>query len=196
MSLTRKMLKELGLTEEQITAVIEGHSESINALTEERNNYKAEAEKVPALERQLEEAKETAADEGYKQKYEDLKKEYREYKDTQKKAATAAQKKDAYKALLSEVGVSEKRIDKILKVTDLGSVELDEDGKIKDSDKHKKTISEEWADFIVKEGKEGADTSTPPGNAGKYKTKDEIMSIKDTGERQQAIAENHELFGF
>lgn len=190
------MLKELGLTEEQITAIVEGHSETVNALTEERNNYKAEAAKVPALERQLEEAKETAADEGYKQKYEDLKKEYREYKDTQKKAATAAQKKDAYKALLTEAGISEKRLDKILKITDLNSVELDEDGKIKDIDKHKKNITDEWSDFIVTEGKEGADTSTPPGNTGKYKTKDEIMSIKDTGERQQAIAENHELFGF
>ena len=195
MSLTRKMLKELGLTEEQITAVIEGHSETVNALTEERNNYKAEADKVKGLEAQLEAAKENAED-GYKQKYEDLKKEYREYKDTQKKAATAAQKKDAYKALLTEAGVSEKRIDKILKITDLSGIELDEDGKIKDSEKHKKDISDEWADFIVTEGKEGADTSTPPGNTGKYKTKDEIMSIKDAGERQQAIAENHKLFGF
>lgn len=189
------MLKELGLTEEQITAVIEGHSETVNALTEERNTYKAEADKVKGLEAQLEAAKENAED-GYKQKYEDLKKEYREYKDTQKKAATAAQKRDAYKALLTEAGVSEKRLDKILKITDLSGIELDEDGKIKDSDKHKKDITEEWADFIVTEGKEGAETSTPPGNAGKYKTKDEIMSIKDAGERQQAIAENHELFGF
>lgn len=196
MSLSRKTLKELGLTEEQITAIIEGHSETVNALTEERNNYKAEAAKVPGLEKQLAEAKETAADEGYKQKYEDIKKEYREYKESQKKAATAAQKKEAYKALLTEAGVSEKRIDKILKVTDLTGVELDEDGKIKDVDKHKQSITDEWSDFIVKEGKEGADTSTPPGNTGKYKTKDEIMSIKDTSERQQAIAENHELFGF
>ena len=195
MALTRKMLKELGLTEEQITAVIEGHSETVNALTEERNTYKAEADKVKGLEAQLEAAKENAED-GYKQKYEDIKKEYREFKDAQKKAATAAQKKDAYKALLTEAGVSEKRIDKILKITDLSGIELDEDGKIKDSDKHKKDITEEWADFIVTEGREGAETSNPPGNTGKYKTKDEIMSIKDAGERQQAIAENHELFGF
>lgn len=195
MALTRKTLKELGLTEEQITAVVEGHSETVNALTEERNNYKAEADKVKGLEAQLEAAKESAGD-GYKQKYEDLKKEYREYKDTQKKAATTAQKKDAYKALLTAAGISEKRLDKILKITDLNSIELDEDGKIKDSDKHKANIAEEWADFIVKEGREGAETSTPPANSGKYKTKDEIMSIKDTGERQQAIAENHELFGF
>ena len=29
-----------------------------------------------------------------------------------------------------------------------------------------------------------------------YKSKDEIMAIKDTKERQNAIAENHEMFGF
>ena len=28
------------------------------------------------------------------------------------------------------------------------------------------------------------------------KTKEEIFAIKDTDERQKAIAENHELFGF
>ena len=43
---------------------------------------------------------------------------------------------------------------------------------------------------IVKDGKEGAGTSTPPGNdGGVVKTKEEIMKIKDTQERQKAWGE-------
>jgi len=39
--------------------------------------------------------------------------------------------------------------------------------------------------------------SNPPGNNGKSNsmTKEKIMSIKNTAERQKAISENPELFG-
>ena len=60
-----------------------------------------------------------------------------------------------------------------------------------------KSIKEEWSDFIVSEGKGGALTATPPAGNGKtYKSKEEIYAIKGTAERQKAISENHELFGF
>lgn len=195
MALTRKALKELGLTEEQITSVIEGHSETVNALKEEIQTLKDENAKIPGLQRQIDEAKENAND-GYKQKYDDLKKEYKEYKAGIQQQAAEAKKKDAYKNLLSEVGVSEKRLASVMKVADLAGVELDENGKIKNADTLKNSIKEEWADFIETKSSEGAKTPTPPGNGGGQMTKDEILAIKDAGERQAAIAENHTLFGF
>lgn len=195
MALTRKALKELGLTEEQITSVIEGHSETVNALKEEIQTLKDETAKIPGLQRQIDEAKENAND-GYKQKYDDLKKEYKEYKTGIQQQAAEAKKKDAYMNLLTEVGVSEKRRASVMRVADLAGVELDENGKIKNADTLKNSIKEEWADFIETEGSEGARTSTPPGSDGGKMTKDEILAIKDAGERQAAIAENHTLFGF
>lgn len=48
-----------------------------------------------------------------------------------------------------------------MKVTDLSSVEL-EDGKIKNADDLKKSIKEEWADFVVTTKQKGADTKDPP----------------------------------
>ena len=42
----------------------------------------------------------------------------------------------------------------------------------------------------------GADVAKPPQTGKATKTKDEIMAIEDDNERQAAIAENHELFGF
>ena len=81
-------------------------------------------------------------------------------------------------------------------MTDLDKIELDTEGKIKDNDHHKQAIKEEWADFIPKESEKGADTAKPPANTGGAgKTKEEIMAIKDRGERQKAIAENPKLFG-
>jgi hypothetical protein len=57
-------------------------------------------------------------------------------------------------------------------------------------------IKDEWADFITTQGTVGASTSTPPtNNGGTTMTRDEILAIKDTSARQQAIAEHHELFG-
>ena len=67
----------------------------------------------------------------------------------------------------------------------------------KDVEKIKKDASEEWADFITTTTQKGADTTTPPANTGGGKmTKEEIFKIKDASERQKAIADNHELFGF
>lgn len=193
MALTRKSLKELGLTEEQITEVIEGHSETVNALKEEVAKYREEADKVPGLQKQVEDSKKV---DSYKEKYDKLQKEYTDYKAEQAKAKTAAQKRDAYRALLEEAGVSEKRIAAVLKVSDIDAIELDADGKVKDSKTVVNSIKTEWADFIQSGGKEGAKTPTPPQGSGKTMTKEDIMAIKNSSERQRAIAENHELFGF
>jgi preprotein translocase subunit SecD len=195
MSLTRKSLKEIGLTEEQITEVIEGHSETVNALKEDLAKYKAEADKVPDLQRQVEASKEKNAD-TYKDKYDKLKQEFTDYKAQQTKEKTTAQKREAYRKLLEEAGVSEKRIAAVLKVSDIESIELDADGKVKDQKGVVDSIKTEWADFIQSGGKAGAKTPMPPQSSGKAMTKEEIMGIKNSADRQRAIAENHELFGF
>lgn len=118
------------------------------------------------------------------------------FKDAQSKAQTRTAKETAYKDLLTAAGVSEKRIAGILKLTDFEGVELDKDGKVKDADKHTEHIKSEWADFITQQQQQGANVQNPPAGKGGKMSKADILSIKDTAERQQAIAENHELFGF
>ena len=79
---------------------------------------------------------------------------------------------------------------------DLDSIELDENGAIKDVDGLKKSAKDEWSDFIVSEGQKGAQTPTPPSNIGGNKmTKEQIMNIKDAETRQQAMLDNREAFG-
>ena len=198
MSLTHKALAAMGIEPEKIEQILEMHRETLDSIKadkdkaiEELNSVKERAGKVEGLEKEITKLKETS------EKYESLKTEYEEYKTKITTKETKEAKSKAYRAMLKDIGVSDKRLDTVMKVADLGSIELDDTGAIKGVDELKKSASEEWADFIVSTGKQGAKTATPPANTGgAAKTKEEILNIKDTSERQAAIAENHDLFGF
>lgn len=131
------------------------------------------------------------------QEYKDLKKEFEDYKVEQAKKDTRTAKETAYRALLKEAGVSEKRIEAVLRVSDVDGVELDGKGGIKGADKLSEAIKTEWADFIPTTHTEGAQTATPPVNNGSKPTmtKEQIMDIKDIDERYKAMAEHSDLFG-
>lgn len=198
MALTRKMLKAMGIEEEKIDQIIDAHTETVDGLKAEAVRYKADAEALPDIQKQLEKARadlEAGKKDSWKVKYEAVKEEFDGYKEAQAQKETREAKEKAYRTLLKEAGVSEKRIESVLKVSDLGGVEL-EDGRIRDAHKLKDSIREEWADFIVTTATKGADTANPPANgAAGPMTKDQIMAIKDRGERRAAIAANMGLFG-
>lgn len=165
MSLTRKMLKAMSIEDEKIDQIIEAHTETTESLKAERDKYKESAEKVSDLQSQLDKANETIKASGadtYKVKYEAIKEEFDNFKKDIKNKETAKAKADAYEQLLKDAGVSEKRIPAILKVTDIASVELDADGKLKDADKLTESIKTEWSDFIQTKGVQGADIPNPP----------------------------------
>ena len=175
------------------------HSADLDSIKEERDALKKDAETLASVQKELSDLKAATADgkkNAFEVKYNAIKEEFENFKKDVDAKETKAKKEAAYKALLKEVGVSEKRIDAVLKVSDLDSVKLDSDGKIENASELKKSIKDEWSDFIATDGKRGADTPTPPAGGKVFKTKDEIMAIKDTAERQRAIADNHELFGF
>ena len=169
MALSRKFLSALGIEADKIDEIIEAHTDTVNALKDEREKYKADAEKLPAVQKELDTLKEAAQKNGenpYKAQYEALKKEYDEYKADVEAKEIKARKEKAYRGLLKDVGISEKRMDAIMRVSSISEIELDKDGKAKNEDDLKEKIKKEWADFIVKEGEKGAETQTPPDGAG------------------------------
>lgn len=199
MALTRKFLTALGIEADKIDEIITAHSETVDALKEQRDQYKADAEKVGTLTEECNKLKEQVKNdktEVYKAELDKVKEDFKQYKADVEGKEVKANKAKAYKELLKEVGVSEKRFDAILKLTDLSKIEFDDENKVKDADKVKDSIKSEWGDFISTTNTKGADTKNPPSNTGGgAKTKEEIMAIKDSAERQAAIIENHELFG-
>lgn len=187
MALTRKFLTALGIEDDKVDEIISAHTDTVNALKEARDNNKEAAEKLPKVEKELNDLKkqmEDGEENPFEAKYNALKKDFEDYKGKIKADEAKRAKTEAYKTLLLEKNVSEKRIPKIIKLTDLDELEL-EDGKFKNADALKDEIEKEWSEFIVKDGKEGANTSNPPkNNGGTAKTKEDIMKIKDTSERQ------------
>jgi len=162
----------------------------------DKTRYKAKLDEID----ELTTAKQTAEDsattaEKWKTKYEAIKDDFETFKKEQSKKEAHAAKEAAYRNLLKETGVSEKRISAVLRVSDVDSVELDEKGQIKGAKKLQDSIKEEWSDFIVTTETMGAETHTPPENSGGTTvTKEDIFKIKDTEQRQAAIAEHIELF--
>jgi hypothetical protein len=192
--MTRKALKAMGLTEEQIDSIIEMHTETVDGLREQVNTYKADAQKLPSVQKELDELKKGDGKD-YKSMYEAEKTAHDKTKSDHAAEKTAAQVKEAYRALLKEAGVADKYLNTALKATNLSEMKLDKDGKLENAEALTESAKTEWADFIQTTTTQGAKVVNPPKNiGGKYSSREEIMKIKDATERQAAIAANLELF--
>ena len=196
MSLTRKMLKAMGIEEEKIDQIIEAHSETVDSLKADRDSYKEDAEKLKDVQKELDDLK-AKGDDGWKEKHDRLKAEFDQYKNDVQEKETKAAKEAAYRAILKDANLSEKGIEKAIKYAEWDKIELGEDGKLKGANDHIKAAREEWAEYVTTTTTTGAKTSTPPtNNGGKTgKTKEEIMAIRDPAVRQAEIAKNPEAFG-
>lgn len=172
-SLSRRFLSALGIEQEKQDEILNTHQEVLAEIKDERDKYKEEAAKLPEVQKELDEAKasleKNAGSNDFEEKFNTLKAEYDKFKAdiTAEKEKTA--KENAYRALLKEAGISEKRYDTILKVTDLSKVALDKDGKIENAEAVGESIKTEWADFIETKSEEGASAATPP-SLGETKT--------------------------
>ena len=197
MALTRKMLKALGIEEDKIEQIIEAHTETVDALKDEREKYRTAAEKLPGVERELETLKTSGGD--WQQKYEKEHSDFEAYKADVSAKETGAAKEAAYRALLTQAGVDPKRIDTVVRAekAGFGDLTLDKDGKLEKADELATAIKTNWADFIQTTTTTGVPTATPPTSIGGVtaKTKEEIRAIKDTAARQAEMLKNPALFG-
>lgn len=173
MALTRKMLAAMEISEEKIGEIMNAHLATVNEIKDERDTLKADAAKLPAVEKELESAKEKL--ESYKSgdwenKYNTLKSEYDTFKTDTETKAIKASKEAAYKQLLQDAGVSDKRMATVIKAANINGVidglKLDKDGKVENSAEITESVKSEWADFIVTKHEEGVDTPKPPANDG------------------------------
>lgn len=166
MALTRAMLKGMGLTEEQVSAIIEEHINVTSALKEQVKEYKADAEKLPEVQKELDDMKKDTSASDWEKKYNDEHQAFEDYKTEISNKEMSEKIKSAYRKLLSECKVGDKHIDSILKVTDFSNMKLGKDGTLDGADKLKETISADWSGFISTKETKGADVDNPPGGSG------------------------------
>ena len=195
MALTRKYLKSIGLTEDQIEGIVEEHIATVNDLKETANKYKADADKLQAVQKELDNLK--AGDGDYKAKYEAEAKAFKEYKRQVEAEKTAARDDADVLALCKEAGIArESSLRLIAKDFDRSKIKRGEDGKITNHDDLVSSIKTDYADFVGTPGNHGTPPTTPPtGGGGSSKTKKEIIDMNDPVARQAEMMNNLSLFG-
>ena len=162
MALTRKMLKAFGIEDEKVDEIIEAHAESVDALKRQRDEYKAEAEKVPELQKQLEG---TGDQDELRAKLDAEHEAFEKYRAEVEAGKAEAEKRGLYRKLLEQVGVDPKRIDSVLRVSDLSGVSV-KDGALDGADALAEKAKADWSDFIAVETTKGAVVKNPPKDTG------------------------------
>lgn len=163
MALTRKYLRALGIEDDKIEEIITAHLETVNPLKDERDGYKEQADKADELQKQVETlTAEGSGSEELKRKYDDEHAAFEAYKAEVEKGKAVETKKAAYRKLLETSGIDPKRIDAVMRVSDVSAIDLDDNGSVVDADKLTEQIKADWSDFVVSTGTTGQRVDTPP----------------------------------
>ena len=174
MSITRKMLKGMGLTEDQQDTILEAHTETGNEIKAERDRLKADAEKLPGVQKELDGLK-AAGDGGYKEKYEKEHSAFEAFKSDITAKETKAAKEKAVRAYFESKNITGANLDLAMRGcgTEMAALEMDGE-KIKDTKSLDALLTGTYKGLISTTQTKGANPANPPANppAKNYTTAD------------------------
>ena len=195
MALTRKLLKGMGLTDEQVDTIIEAHTDTVDGLKADVSKYKTDAEKLSGVQKELDELK-AKGDDGWKEKHDKLKGEFDKYKGDIEAKETKAKVNNAVRSYLESKSITGDNLDLAMMACEsiIASAELDGE-KLKDTTALDTLVDSKFKRLVTHTTTKGANTANPPANnGGGAMTKKDIMAIKDYDERIAAIDAHPELF--
>lgn len=201
MAMTRKGLKAMGLTDEQIDSIIEMHTETVDGLKEKLKAAEEKANKLDDVQKELDGLKANSGDD-YKAKYEAEKKAFADYKADQTAKEAKAAKEAAVKAYFESKNITGANLAIAMRGARDEIAEIELDGtSIKDTTALDALVSGEYSGLVVTTTRQGAATATPPVNTGGSKlTRADIYAKDEHGryklsasERQKALADNPDL---
>lgn len=195
MALTRKYLKAMGIEDEKIDQIIDAHTETVNGLKDDIAKHKADAEKLPTVQKELDDLKAAKGD-GWKEKHDAVKKELDDYRAEITKKETRTAKEKAVKAYFEGKHIEGANLNIAMRSVgaEIDALELDGE-KIKDSAALDALINGDLAGLVSKPSVRVEMSKGLNNDSGKPITKEDIMKIKDGTARRKAMAENPELFG-
>jgi hypothetical protein len=193
----RKIIGE-SCTDEIENQLVALHLGVVDPLKDDVTRYKADAEKLPGVQKELDDLK-GKGDDGYKEKYESEHKAFEDYKTSVAAEKTTAAKEKALETALKKVGIADKRLQSVARLCKgdglLDKLELDEKGAIKDSDKLETSLKESYSDYIVTTSTRGANTANPPaGNGGSGSITAEAFKKMGYAERLKLYKESPEQY--
>ena len=174
MALTRKLLKGMGLTDEQVDTIIEAHTDTVDGLKADVSKYKADAEKLPGVQKELDDLK-AAGDGGYKGKYEKEHSDFEAYKSDITAKESKAAKEKAVRAYFESKNITGANLDLAMRGCGEEMAALEMDGeKIKDTKILDALVDGTYKGLVSTTQTKGANPANPPANppAKNYTTAD------------------------
>lgn len=180
-------------TEEIENRLVALHLGVVDPLKDDLTKYKADAEKLPGVQKELDDLK-AAGDGGYKEKYEKEHSAFEAFKTDITAKESKAAKEKAVRAYFESKNITGANLDLAMRGCgeELSALELDGE-KIKDTKSLDALVDGTYKGLVSKQTVR-VDTGARFNGGGKPMTKDEIMQITDRAERRAAIAANMDLF--
>ena len=180
-------------TEEIENRLVALHLGVVDPLKDDLTKYKADAEKLPGVQKQLDDLK-AAGDGGYKEKYEKEHSAFEAFKTDITEKESKAAKEKAVRAYFESKNITGANLDLAMRGCgeEMAALELDGE-KIKDTKSLDALVDGTYKGLVSKQTVR-FDTGARFNGGGKPMTKDEIMQITDRAERRAAIAANMDLF--
>ena len=168
----------MGLTDEQVDTIIEAHTDTVDGLKADVSKYKADAEKLPGVQKELDDLK-AAGDGGYKEKYEKEHKDFEDYKaDITAKESKAAKEK-AVRAYFESKNITGANLDLAMRGCGEEMAALEMDGeKIKDTKSLDALVDGTYKGLVSTTQITGVNPANPPANPpGKNYTTADIKNM-------------------
>lgn len=180
-------------TEEIENRLVALHLGVVDPLKDDLTKYKADAEKLPSVQKQLDDLK-AAGDGGYKEKYEQEHSAFEAFKTDITEKESKAAKEKAVRAYFESKNITGANLDLAMRGCgeEMAALELDGE-QIKDTKSLDALVDGTYKGLVSKQTVR-VDTGARFNGGGKPMTKDEIMQITDRAERRAAIAANMDLF--
>lgn len=180
-------------TEEIENRLVALHLGVVDPLKDDLTKYKADAEKLSGVQKQLDDLK-AAGDGGYKEKYEKEHSAFEAFKTDITSKESKAAKEKAVRAYFESKNITGANLDLAMRGCgeEMAALELDGE-KIKDT-KSLDALVDGTYKGLVSKSHVRVDMGGRLNDGGKPMTKDEIMQITDRAERRAAIAANMDLF--
>lgn len=167
MALTREELKEMGLTEEQVTSIIKGHTETVTGLTTERDRLNNDLQKA---QNDLRTARGDA---------EKANNDLQAYRQQVAAERLAASKQTAIRGALKEAGVQrDDFIDLLLRAIDLDTVEMDGD-KVKNPAALVDPLKATYGGCFAVTHTQGVPPVNPPASSSQKLTREQIEGMSE-----------------
>ena len=195
--LTRKSLKAMGLTDEQVDSIVEMHTETVDGLKEKLKTVEDKAKTADDLQKELDALKANGGPD-YKAKYEKEHSDFEAFKSEVTAKETKAAKEKAARAYFEAKNITGNNLAIAMRGAkdEISGIELDDKGGVKDTKALDDLIGGEFSGLIVKASARGATTATPPGSkSGAQMTRADVYARDDKGrfkldasQRQDALA--------